>query len=96
MFKTRKSRQLLLNTIFEGTLYIGVGVCIGLALDSPIWGFMGVLMASMVSRLIKVFAEWANDGEEDSHSKVPKNISFTKNGTPYINTFDKNGNSTSK
>ena len=66
MLKTKKSRQTLMNIVFDGTLYIGIGVCIGVVLDSPIWGFMGVLACSMMSRLIKLFIDCVNDGSEEA------------------------------
>ena len=55
MLETKKSRRAFVNIIFDGTLYIGIGVSIGTLLNSPIIGFMGVLMASMMKRMIGNF-----------------------------------------
>jgi len=65
MLKTKKSRRAFVNTIFDGTLYIGIGVSVGLLLDSPVIGFMVVLASSMLKRVINGLYDWVEDGEDD-------------------------------
>ena len=69
MLKTKKSRRAFVNTIFDGTLYIGIGVSVGLLLDSPVIGFMAVLASSMLKRVINVLYDWVEDGEDDVNLK---------------------------
>ena len=65
MLETKKSRRAFVNIIFDGALYIGIGVSIGTLLNSPIIGFMGVLMASMMKRMIGWTYDWVEDGKDD-------------------------------
>ena len=65
MLETKKSRRAFVNIVFDGTLYIGIGVSIGTLLNSPIIGFMGVLMASMMKRGIGWMYDWVEEGRDD-------------------------------
>ena len=73
MLETKKSRRAFVNIIFDGTLYIGIGVSIGTLLNSPIIGFMGVLMASMMKRMIGWTYDWVEEGRDE----------YEAEGTPY-------------
>ena len=48
MLESKRARRAFVNIVFDGVLYIGIGVSIGMLLNSPMIGFMGVLMASMM------------------------------------------------
>ena len=65
MLETKKSRRAFVNIVFDGALYIGIGVSIGTLLNSPIIGFMGVLMASMMKRMIGWTYDWVEEGTDD-------------------------------
>ena len=73
MLETKKSRRVFVNIVFDGALYIGIGVSIGTLLNSPIIGFMGVLMASMMKRMIGWTYDWVEEGTDE----------FGPEGTPY-------------
>ena len=65
MLKSKRARRKLINIVFDGVLYIGIGVSIGMLLNSPMIGFMGVLMASMMKRGIGWMYDWIEDGRDD-------------------------------
>ena len=65
MLESKKSRRAFVKIVFDGALYIGIGVSIGRLLNSPIIGFMGVLMASMMKRMIGWTYDWVEEGRDD-------------------------------
>ena len=65
MLKSKRARRAFVNIVFDGTLYIGIGVSIGTLLNSPMIGFMGVLTASMMKRCIKWMYDWVEEGTDD-------------------------------
>ena len=65
MLKTKKARRAFINIVFDGTLYIGIGVAIGTLLNSPIIGFMAVLLSSQMKRCIELMYDWVEDGDND-------------------------------
>ena len=88
MLETKKSRRAFVNIVFDGTLYIGIGVSIGTLLNSPIIGFMGVLMASMMKRMIGWTYDWVEDGTTDEYNPAmpptDQRVVFDEpEGTPY-------------
>ena len=64
MLETKKSRRAFVNIIFDGTLYIGIGVAIGTLLNSPVIGFLGVLMSIQMKRCITLMHDWIEEGDE--------------------------------
>ena len=73
MLETKESRRAFVNIIFDGTLYIGIGVAVGTLLNSPVIGFVGVLMSIQMKRCITLMHDWIEEGADE----------FGPEGTPY-------------
>ena len=69
MFKTKKSRTLLMNVIFGSMFYGSVTVFSAIVLGTVQGIGMGVLMM-LVSYLILKFVEWVQDGTEEKEKTI--------------------------
>ena len=61
MLERKESRRRFVNIVFDGTLYIGIGVSIGTLLNSPIIGFLGVLMSIQMKSCIHLMYDWIEE-----------------------------------
>ena len=75
MLESKRARRAFVNIVFDGVLYIGIGVSIGMLLNSPMIGFMGVLMASMMKRGIGWMYDWVEEGMDEFE---PEGTRYTK------------------
>ena len=69
MFKTKKSRTLLMNVIFGSMFYGSVTVFSAIVLGTVQGIGMGVLMM-LVSYLILKFVEWVHNGTEEKEKTI--------------------------
>ena len=65
MFKTKKSRELLMNTIFGCVFYGGVALLSVLTMGT-LYGIVMVSSMMLLSYLILKFVEWVQDGSEEA------------------------------
>ena len=65
MFKTKKSRELLMNTIFGCTFYGSIAIFSTLTMGT-LYGIVAVSSMMLLSYLILKFVEWVQDGSEEA------------------------------
>ena len=60
----KKTRLIVMNTLFEGVWLIGLGFMISAISDNVIYGCLGILGFAWFSRCLKKYVQWSHEGEE--------------------------------